>query len=136
MTKLKITERRNEAITILDIEGNITLGETSAELRKTLRLLVDKEEKKVLLNMENVSYIDSSGLGELVSAYTTFEKNEGELKLFHLSPRVHQLMTMTKLLTVFDVFDSETEAVSSFTNVTVADFNNVPLKSAYVSKLQ
>ncbi|HEY0772052.1 MAG TPA: STAS domain-containing protein [Sphingobacteriaceae bacterium] len=115
MTNLKITERRIDPVTILDLEGNIRLGEGSAELRQALRLLVEKGDKKILLNMAGVSHIDSSGLGELVSSYTTLHKADGELKLVHLSSKVHELMTMTKLLTVFDVFDSESEALESFT---------------------
>jgi anti-sigma B factor antagonist len=115
MTNLKITERRNDQVTILDLEGNIRLGEGAADLRQYLRLLVEKGEKKILLNMAGVSHIDSSGLGELVSSYTTLHNAGGELKLFRLSGRVHELMTMTKLLTVFDVFDSESEALESFT---------------------
>jgi anti-sigma B factor antagonist len=114
MTNLKITERRNDSITILDLKGNIRLGEGASDLRTAMRLLVEKGEKKILLNMAEVSHIDSSGLGELVSSYTTLNKAGGELKLFHLSSRVHELMTMTKLLTVFDVFDNESDALGSF----------------------
>jgi len=114
MSNLNITERQNGLITVLDLEGNIRLGEGSAELHEALRLLVERGEKKILLNMADVSHIDSSGLGELVSGYTTVHRAEGELKLFHLSERVHELMTMTKLLTVFDVYNNESEAVQSF----------------------
>jgi anti-sigma B factor antagonist len=114
MKNLNIVERRNELITILDLEGNIRLGSGSAELRAALRLLVEKGEKEILLNMADVSHIDSSGLGELVSGYTTIHKAGGHLKLLHLSERVHELMTMTKLLTVFDVYDDEIKAVQSF----------------------
>jgi anti-sigma B factor antagonist len=115
MANLKITERRNDAITILDLEGNIRLGEEAANLRQALRGLVEKGDRKILLNMAGVAHIDSSGLGELVNSYTTLNKAGGELKLFHLSGRVHELMTMTKLLTVFDVFDDESQAIESFT---------------------
>ncbi len=114
MTNLNITERQNGFITILDLDGKIRLGEGCRELHEALRLLVQKGEKRVLLNMAKVSYIDSSGLGELVSGYTTFEKNRGEMKLLHLSDRVHELMTITKLLTVFDVYEDEMEAITSF----------------------
>lgn len=114
MTNLNITERENDLITVLDLQGNIRLGEGSTELRQALRSLVEQGKKKILLNMEHVSYIDSSGLGELVGGYTTLHKAGGELKLFRLSGRVHELMTMTKLLTVFDVFDDESEAIRSF----------------------
>lgn len=114
MKNLNIAERQNDLITILDLEGNIRLGEGSSELHERLRLLAEKKAKKILLNMAGVSHIDSSGLGELVSGYTTIHKAGGELKLFQLSSRVHELMTMTKLLTVFDVYDNEAEAISSF----------------------
>ena len=114
MTNLKITERKNGTIIILDLDGKIRLGDGSAELHEELRLLVNREEKKILLNMANVSHIDSSGLGELVSGFNTLERSGGELKLFQLSDKVHELMIMTKLLTVFDIYDSETEAVKSF----------------------
>src|SRR6185369_14715880 len=116
MTNLNITERHHDLITILDLEGKIRLGEGSAELDEAFRLLVEKGEKKVLLNLANVSYVDSSGLGELVSGYTTIHKAGGELKLFSLSGNVYDLMTMTKLLTVFDVYDNESEAIQSFTS--------------------
>ena len=119
MTHLDITERRNESIAILKLKGNITIGEDAALLRKTLRALVDKEEKKILLNMADVSYIDSSGLGELVSGYSMLKDNDGAMKLLHLSHKVHQLMTMTKLLTVFDVYENEQEAINSFNNSNV-----------------
>src|SRR5215204_4542409 len=116
MKNLKINERRNDLITILDLEGNIRLGDGSAELHEALRLLVERGEKKILLNMADVSHIDSSGLGELVSGYNTIHKAGGELKLFHLSDKIHELMTMTKLFTVFDVYDSESKAVGSYVN--------------------
>ena len=116
MTNLNIAERRNDSITILDLEGTVRIGEGSAELHEAFRLLVERGEKKILLNLANVSYIDSSGLGELVSGYTTVHKAGGELKLFNLSDKVHELMTITKLLTVFDIYDNEPEAVESFSS--------------------
>ncbi|HSK71920.1 MAG TPA: STAS domain-containing protein [Pyrinomonadaceae bacterium] len=116
MTNLKITERQNGLITILDLDGKIKLGEGSAELHKELGLLVEKGEKNILLNLANVSHIDSSGLGELVTGYNTLQKTGGELKLFNLSDKVHGLMTVTRLLTVFDIYENEAEAVDSFTN--------------------
>lgn len=127
MTNLKITERQNGLITILDLDGKIKLGEGSTELHKELGLLVEKGEKKILLNLENVSHIDSSGLGELVTGYNTLQKTGGELKLFNLSDKVHGLMTVTRLLTVFDIYENEAEAVDSFTNKSS--------KPAYVSSL-
>ena len=115
MSNLNITERQNNLITILDLEGKIRLGGGSAELHEALRSLVERGEKKILLNLAGVSYIDSSGLGELVNGYTTLKRSGGELKLFHVSDKVHELMMMTKLLTVFDVYENETEATQSFT---------------------
>ena len=123
MKNLNITERRNASITILDLEGNIRLGGGSAELHEALRLLVEKGDKKILLNMANVSHIDSSGLGELVSGYTTLRNAGGELKLFNLSDRVHELMTMTKLLTVFDVYENESEAIQCFSHKSAKSAN-------------
>ena len=114
MNNLTITERRNGSVTVLDLSGNIRLGEGNIELHNILRFLVEKGERRVLLNLAEVIYIDSSGLGELVAGYTTLQKNGGELKLLHLTDRVNELMVITKLLTVFDVFDSEQEAINSF----------------------
>jgi anti-sigma B factor antagonist len=114
MNNLTITERRSGSVTVLDLTGNIRLGEGNVELHNFLRSLVEKGERKVLLNLAQVTYIDSSGLGELVAGYTTLQKNGGELKLLHLTDRVNELMVITKLLTVFEVFDDEQEAVSSF----------------------
>lgn len=117
MNNLNITERRNGNVTVLDLQGNIRLGEGNIELHNILRFLVEKGERRILLNLANVTNIDSSGLGELVAGYTTLQRNGGELKILRLTERVHELMMITKLLTVFDVFDDETEAVNSFTAV-------------------
>jgi anti-sigma B factor antagonist len=114
MNNLNITERRNGSVTVLDLKGNIRLGEGNIELHNILRFLVEKGERRVLLNLAEVTYIDSSGLGELVAGYTTLQKHQGELKLLNLTLRVHELMVITKLLTVFDIYESETEAVNSF----------------------
>ncbi len=114
MNNLNISERRNGSVTVLDLQGNIRLGEGNIELHNVLRFLVEKGERRVLLNLAGVTYIDSSGLGELVAGYTTLQKHNGELKLLHLTLRVHELMVITKLLTVFDIYEDETEAVNSF----------------------
>jgi len=114
MNNLNITERRSGSVTVLDLKGNIRLGEGNIELHNILRFLVEKGEKRILLNLGEVTYIDSSGLGELVAGYTTLQKNGGELKILRLTERVRELMVITKLLTVFDVFDNENEAVNSF----------------------
>jgi anti-sigma B factor antagonist len=114
MNNLNITERRSGSVTVLDLQGNIRLGEGNIELHNILRFLVEKGERRILLNLADVSYIDSSGLGELVAGFATLQKNGGELKILHLTGRVHELMVITKLLTVFDVYDNEQEAIDSF----------------------
>jgi len=101
-------------VVILDLAGKIRLGEGNIDLHRSLRSLVEQNEKKVLLNLALVSSIDSSGLGELVAGYTTLEKSGGELKLLKLTDRVTELMMITKLLTVFDVYEDEATAVASF----------------------
>ncbi len=94
--------------------GKITLGEPTNSLRDTVRELVGHGERKILLDMAGVTYIDSTGLGELVSAYTSVRNQGGQLKLAHLGQRAYDLMKLTKLVTVFEVFDSEEKAISSF----------------------
>jgi anti-sigma B factor antagonist len=98
----------------VDIGGRITLGEGSALLRKTIRELLDEGRTKIVLNLADVNYIDSSGIGELVTAFTTVKKNGGDLKLLYLTKKVHDLLQLTKLFTVFDVYSDENAAVSSF----------------------
>jgi len=114
MKKLSIAERRTNSTVILDLEGNIRLGEGSRELHEAIRLLVEKGEKEILLNLANVSYVDSSGLGELVAGYTTLQKSGGQMKLLNLTERVSELMVITKLLTVFEVYEDEEKAINSF----------------------
>lgn len=116
MTTLVIKERRIENIIILDIEGNLRIGDGSVSFRSAIRQLLLEEEHNVLLNLKDVRYIDSSGLGELISGYTAIKKDGGHLKLLNLSEKVHELMTITKLLTVFDVYDDEPKAIESFDN--------------------
>jgi anti-sigma B factor antagonist len=111
---LQGTRRQIGDVTIVDFRGKITLGEGSAMLRKTIRELADGGEKKIVLSMYDVDYIDSSGIGELVSAYTTVKNVGGELKLLHLTKRVHDILQITRLFTVFDVQSDETAAVRSF----------------------
>lgn len=118
MGNLTITQRRDDAVVILDLEGQIRLGQGNINLHKSLRELVHNGEKAVLLNLENVTNIDSSGLGELIAGFATLEKNGGQLKLVKLTDRVSELMMITKLLTVFDVYESETEAIESFAAAT------------------
>ena len=114
MANLKITTRRSGSVAIVDLDGQIRLGETNIDLHKTVHDLVAAGERKVLLNLARVTHIDSSGLGELVASHATLEKNDGEMKLLNLTERVAELMTITKLLTVFDMFDNEEIAVASF----------------------
>ena len=111
---MKTSTRQVDGITIVDLSGRITLGEGSVVLRDTIRDLLSKGSKKLLLNLAEVTYIDSSGIGELVSAFTTVRNQGGELKLLNLTKKVHDLLQITKLYTVFDVKDDEASAVSSF----------------------
>jgi anti-sigma B factor antagonist len=111
---MKISTRNVDGVSILDCSGRITLGEGSITLRDTVRDLLAKGQKKILLNLGDVSYIDSSGIGELVSAFTTVRNQGGELKLLNLTKKVHDLLQITKLYTVFDVKDDETSAVKAF----------------------
>jgi anti-sigma B factor antagonist len=114
MSTLNISTRHADNVTIVDLVGQIRLGETNINLHNAIKKLVESGEKNVLLNLAGVTHIDSSGLGELVAGYTTIERAGGQLKLLKLSDRVIDLMTITKLFTVFDVFDEESTAVESF----------------------
>ncbi len=111
---MKISTRQVDGVTIVDCSGRITLGEGSITLRDTVSQLLTKGQKKILLNLGEVNYIDSSGIGELVSAFTTVRKQGGELKLLNLTKKVHDLLQITKLYTVFDVKDDEAAAVKSY----------------------
>lgn len=108
------TTRQVGGVTIVDINGRIVLGEESAALRDLVCDLLSKGHRKILFNLGNVNYIDSSGLGHLVSAFTSVRKREGELKLLNLTNKVHDLLQITKLYTVFDIMDDEEIAVKSF----------------------
>jgi anti-sigma B factor antagonist len=101
-------------VTVVDVAGRITLGEGSSALRDTMRELVGKGQKKILLNLGDVTYIDSSGIGELVSGFTTVTNSGGQLKLLGLNKRVKDLLQITKLYTVFDVHEDEGGAIRSF----------------------
>lgn len=106
--------RQSDGITIVDLKGRITLGEGSVTLRDIVHNLLSKGQKRILLNLGDVNYIDSSGIGELVGAFTAAKKQDGEVKLLNLTKRVHDLLQITKLYTVFDVKDDEALAVESF----------------------
>ncbi len=111
---MKASTRQVDGVTVVDLSGRITLGEGSVVLRDTVRDLIGKGDKRILLNLGDVTYIDSSGIGELVSAFTTVRNQGGELKLLKLTKKVHDLLQITKLYTVFDVKDDETQAIASF----------------------
>jgi len=111
---LKITNREVGGITVVNLSGRLTLGDASALLRQSLKDLLDGGKKKIVLNLGEVGYIDSSGLGELVSSFTTVRNSGGELKLANLTQKVNDLLTVTKLYTVFEVHNDEQAAVNSF----------------------
>jgi anti-sigma B factor antagonist len=111
---LTIASRELDGVTVLDLSGRITLGEGSVQLRDAIRSLISKGSKNILLNMAEVNYIDSSGLGELVSAFTTAKNQQAEVKLLKLTKKVHDLLQLTKLYTVFDINDDEASAIASF----------------------
>jgi len=111
---LTITSREVDGVTVLDLNGRITLGEGSVQLREAIRDLISKGSKTILLNMGDVNYIDSSGLGELVSAYTTAKNQGSQVKLLSLTKKVKDVLQLTKLYTVFDIYDDEASAIGSY----------------------
>ena len=114
MAELDLKERQAGDVTILDLSGEVRIGDSSVALRDSIRNLADQGKKKVLLNLGGVKYIDSSGIGELIANYTTISRQGGQLKLLNLTDRVQNLLVITKLLTVFDAYDNEAEALKSF----------------------
>ena len=117
---MKATIRQVDSVTVVDISGRITLGEGCTQLRELIRDQLGKGNKRILLNLADVTYIDSSGIGELVSAYTGVSKQGGGLKLLNLTKKVHDLLQITKLYTVFDVHEDEAKAIGSFERATTA----------------
>ena len=111
---LQGTNREVGDVAVADFSGKITLGEGSSTLRRTIRELVEQGQRKILLNLSDVGYIDSSGIGELVSAHSTVRRVNGELKILNLTKRVHDILQITRLFTVFDVQSDEDAAVRSF----------------------
>ncbi len=111
---MQLKTRKVDAVNVVDINGKITLGEGNIILRDTIRNLLSRGEKKILLNLGDVTYIDSSGIGELVSSFTTTTNQGGQLKLLNLTKKVQDLLQITKLLTVFEVYGSEADAIQSF----------------------
>ena len=114
MSTLIISKRRIDGVLILDLQGGVRLGEENAYLHNAIRQVVENGERKVLLNLGQVTKIDSSGMGELIAAWTTLQKNGGEVKLLNLTKSVEELMTLTKLLTVFETYEDEHDGVASF----------------------
>jgi len=111
---LTIASREVGGVAVLDLSGRITLGEGSVQIRDAIRDLLGKGQKSILLDLGEVNYIDSSGLGELVSAYTSARNQGAGLKLLKLTKKVHDLLQLTKLYTVFDIYDDEAVAIASF----------------------
>jgi anti-sigma B factor antagonist len=111
---LAIASREVDGVTVLELSGRITLGEGSVQLRDAIRDAIAKGQRNILVDLGEVSYIDSSGLGELVSAYTTARNQGAKLKLLKLTKKVHDLLQLTKLYTVFDIYDDEASAIASF----------------------
>ncbi|MGA9993968.1 MAG: STAS domain-containing protein [Pyrinomonadaceae bacterium] len=132
MNNLKLNERQVGKVTILDVDGNLRLGEGSAAIQKVIRRLSEEGQKQILLNLAHVAYIDSSGLGELIAGHVALSKSGGQIKLLHLTQRVRELMTITKLLTVFDVYENESEALASF-KIPVSDLEPQPVLAQAVS---
>ncbi len=114
MAELDIKERQAGDITVLDIDGKITIGEGSVALRSAIRRLLEEGKKKILLNLSQVSYVDSSGIGEFVASFTAIGREGGQLKLLNLTQKIQDLLAITKLLTVFDTYDDESSALNSF----------------------
>lgn len=114
MADLSVRERQAGDVTILDMNGEVRIGEGSIALRDAIGNLAADGKKKILLNLAGVSYIDSSGIGELIAKYTTVTRQGGQLKLLNLTDRIQNLLVITKLLTVFDSYEDEGEALKSF----------------------
>jgi anti-sigma B factor antagonist len=113
---MEIAERMVSEVTVLDLKGKMTLGEGDELLKDKINSLLSQGKKKLVLNLEGVPYIDSAGLGEIVRTYTTVSRQGGSLKLLNLTKRIEDLLSITKLLTVFETFDTEPEAIKSFSS--------------------
>ena len=112
---MQIEERTVGAVTILDLKGKLILGDGDAQLKDKIHSLVSQGSKQVVLNLDEVPYIDSAGLGEIVRTHTTMSREGGSLKLLNVTKRIHDLLVITKLVTIFETFDTEAEALRSFT---------------------
>lgn len=111
---MKASTRQIQDVTVVDLSGQIKLGEGSSVLRETVKDLLSKGHRKIVVNLADITYIDSSGIGELISAFTSTRNQGGELKLLHLTKKTHDLLQITKLYTVFDVKDDEAQALAAF----------------------
>jgi anti-sigma B factor antagonist len=111
---MTITERKSDDVTILDVEGKILLGEGDVQLKRKIDELIERKETRLVVNLANVPYMDSGGLGEIVRSYTTVKRAGGELKLLNATKRISDLLTITKLITVFEIHEDEGAAVKSF----------------------
>lgn len=114
MSNLTISNRQVDEIAILDLSGKVTIGQNNRDLHEALKRLVMEGQNRIILNLEKVTSIDSTGLGEIVAGYSTLKTNGGSLKLINLPERVIDLMTITKLYTVFDIYESEAEGIEGF----------------------
>jgi len=112
--RLEIAERQVGAVTVLDLSGNLTIDQDAQRLKDKINSLIQQERLAVVLNLGEVTYIDSGGLGQLVASYGSLSKTTGGLKLLHVNKRNHDLLSITRLVTIFDTSDSENEAVKSF----------------------
>lgn len=132
MSNFNIKERRVGDVMVIDLDGEMKIGESGVMFQHTFRRLLEEGRRKILLNLAGVEYIDSSGLGELIASYTNLDKKGGEIKLLHLPRRVRELMVVTKLLTVFDVHENESEALDSFksSNIIMEELSPPSLKGA------
>ena len=111
---MKTSVREVQGVSIVDLKGKITIGAGDVQLRETVNSLAESGKKSILINMHDVTTIDSSGIGELVGCYTSVTNKGGKLRLLHLPPKINDVLTVTQLITVFDVYESEPEAVASF----------------------
>ena len=116
---MQIEERPTGDVVVLDLKGKMTLGEGDEMLKDKINSLVHQGRRKVVLNLEGVPYIDSAGLGEIVRTYTTISRQGGSMKLLNLTKRITDLLSITKLLTVFETYDNEADAVRSFSSAKV-----------------
>ena len=115
VVNLYIHERREGDVAVLDLKGRIRISGGTLALHRSMRVLVEEGKTKILLNLAGVTHIDSTGLGELISSYVTLSNKSGQIKLVHLTERLQDIMTITKLVTVFDFYDNEADALASFT---------------------